>query len=77
MVHIDSFLGKSAFITFTIINQDMEFDGTPLAMSIKILQGTNIKGSKPAPNTFFRVQFADFDFKDVCSDLTVDCGSQR
>lgn len=38
---------------------------SPLQMTIKVLQATNIKGSKGEHvNSYIRSQFADFDFKD-------------
>ena len=37
-----------------------------VTLHIKVVQATNIKGSKgDHVNSFVRVQFADFDFKDV------------
>jgi hypothetical protein len=40
-------------------------DNSPAVLSIKVLNARNIKGSKPTVNSFVRIQFADFDHKDV------------
>jgi hypothetical protein len=36
-----------------------------ITLKIRVLSATNLKGSKPNLSSFTRVQFADFDFKDV------------
>lgn len=45
----------------------MEIDPSPIVLNIKVLQATNCKGSKSSLNSFIRVQFADYDYKDVSS----------
>jgi hypothetical protein len=38
----------------------------PITLKIKVIQASNLRGSKGEHlNSFIRVQFADFDFKDV------------
>ena len=43
----------------------MEIDPNPIVLNIKVLQASNCKGSKASLNSFIRVQFADYDYKDV------------
>ncbi|KAJ3371785.1 hypothetical protein HDU91_004930 [Kappamyces sp. JEL0680] len=42
----------------------MELDSSPVTLTIKVNHASNCKGSKASLNSFVRVQFADFDFKD-------------
>ncbi len=42
-----------------------ELEAAPITLTVKVLQATNCKGSKASLNSFVRVQFADFDYKDV------------
>lgn len=46
------------------LQTDTAQDATVI-MTMSVISAKSIKGSKPTLNSFVRVQFADFDYKDV------------